>query len=196
MKDLWKSRPGFATHDWALFRQSLEEAYPARGFQNCHSKQQLHDLVKKTSQYRMRDEDDVLEYYRRFFFIATPLVDSLDITTKDQDYAFWYGFHADDRRLMSNRLDVKFPDRALTQAYPWEDVLKVARTILSGPEPPPLSLWEEPHDFHERPPRDFNDLWDSRDPRESGRERQPYERNRERESYHCISKMSKQLIST
>ena len=48
---------------------------------------------------------------------------------------------------MGNRFDAKFPDRTSRQAYPLQEVLKTARTTLTGPEPPPLPLWEESRPF-------------------------------------------------
>ncbi|KAH9159204.1 hypothetical protein EDB89DRAFT_2237255 [Lactarius sanguifluus] len=101
LRDLWKILDGYATHDWALFRQSLERIYEGTTAQSRHSKQKLYDFAHYNSRTRMRDEEDVIHYYRQFLVFCQPLIEDHRITTDESDYAFWYGFHPEDRDKLS-----------------------------------------------------------------------------------------------
>ncbi|KAI9432594.1 hypothetical protein H4582DRAFT_2083306 [Lactarius indigo] len=88
LRELWKILEGYPTHDWALFRQSLERIYEGTSAQSRHSKQKLYDFAHYNSRSRMRDEEDVMGYYRQFLVFCEPLIEANRITTDERDYAF------------------------------------------------------------------------------------------------------------
>ncbi|KAH8987703.1 hypothetical protein EDB86DRAFT_3082037 [Lactarius hatsudake] len=97
LRDLWKILDSYATHDWALFQQSLERIYEGTLAQSRHSKQKLYDFAHYNSQTHMCNEEDIIHYYQQFLVFCQPLIEDHQITTDKRNYAFWYGFHPDDR---------------------------------------------------------------------------------------------------
>ncbi|KAI9446942.1 hypothetical protein BJY52DRAFT_1127816, partial [Lactarius psammicola] len=73
LRDFWRSLPSFATGNWTVFSTELEKLYPNLDAETRYSRQGLLDLVNLSARSRMRDEKDVLDYYRRFLAISNPL---------------------------------------------------------------------------------------------------------------------------
>ncbi|KAI9429881.1 hypothetical protein H4582DRAFT_2088124 [Lactarius indigo] len=142
LRELWKILEGYPTHNWALFRQSLECIYEGTLAQSRHSKQKLYDFAHYNSRSRMRDEEDVMGYYRQFLVFCEPLIEANRITTDERDYAFWYGFHPDDQEKLSPRLLAKFPDQPIRQPYSFSEVFKIARAVFSSSPFFPFQLQE------------------------------------------------------
>ena len=131
LRDLWKILEGYATHDWALFRQLLEQTYETTSAQSRYSKQKLHDFIHYNSWMCMCNEEDIMRYYRQFLVFCQPLIESRRITTDERDGAFWYGFHPDDREKLSPRLIAKFLDQVVGQPYGLQDAYKIARAVFA-----------------------------------------------------------------
>ena len=179
LRDLWKILDGYATHDWTLFRQSLEKLYQGTSARSKYSKRKLHDFVNYNSRSRMRSEDDVLQYYRQFHIFCQPLRESNRITTEECDAAFWFGFHPADRDKLFARLIAKAPDQYDDQHFPIEDVFKTARIVFTASPFLPIEL----QDSWDRYEQSYGRWYDQpdRNPRVSDHEG----RFREREpSYH------------
>ncbi len=184
LRDLWKILEGYPANDWDVFHQSLQRIYEGTSAQSRYSKQKLYDFVHYNSRTRMRDEEDVIQYYRQFLVFCQPLIETRRITDDERNSAFWYGFHPDDQDKLSTRLVAKFPDQAIGQPYGFEDVFKIARVIFASSPFVPFELQERwdrfiaPQPSSERPyGRGFGQT--DRDPRAPdhegrGRDREPY----------------------
>jgi hypothetical protein len=115
----------------------------------------------------MRDEDNVLEYYQQFNFLAKPLLDTSHLITDEQDMAFWYGFHLEDRGLMTVQLIAKCPDKISGEPYPFLEVFSTAHATFSGSHHPPLQLWDNLSKTHTSTSGCITDPWDTRNPQEA-----------------------------
>ncbi|KAH9956553.1 hypothetical protein BGW80DRAFT_1187177 [Lactifluus volemus] len=162
-KDYWKDLAGYATLDWAWFCQSLRHAHPKRGPSERYTKQRLFDYASKCSLTRIRDEEDVLVYYQHFAQLAAALLSSQRLTAEDQDKAFFYGFHPDDRQILAPRILSNNPQLNSCDTYPISEVLDAARRVFAGPQQPPFPLWEE-EGKHAR--ERVSSPWDNPDSRE------------------------------
>ncbi|KAH8977017.1 hypothetical protein EDB92DRAFT_1822827 [Lactarius akahatsu] len=175
LRDLWKILDGYTGHDWALFRQSLERIYEGTSAQSRHSKQKLYDFAHYNSRTRMRDEEDIIHYYRQFLVFCQPLIEDHRITTDERDYAFWYGFHPEDRDKLSPRLLAKFPDQPIGQPYNFNEVFKIARAAFSSSPFFPIQLqerWDQ-----------LNNYERSLAHEERGRDREPFFNFNSRDAY-------------
>src|SRR6266702_4109757 len=127
----------------------------------------------------MRDEEDVIQYYRQFLVFCQPLVDTCKITDDERDSAFWYGFHPDDREALSPRLIAKHPDQSIDQPYSLEDVYKAARAVFTPSTFLPIQLQDHWNQFPTRlaRPERLTERWigqygrDPRAPNQEGRRR-------------------------
>ncbi|KAF8274724.1 hypothetical protein EI94DRAFT_1560962, partial [Lactarius quietus] len=73
LRDFWKTVKGYSTGDWTTFSEELEKLYPDMDAELRYSRQGLIELVNLSARTRMRDERDVLDYYRCFLTINNPL---------------------------------------------------------------------------------------------------------------------------
>jgi hypothetical protein len=95
----------------------------------------------------MVEEEDVLWYYRCFILLSKPLLDSLQLTKEEQNTAFWYGFHLDNRREMSSHLFGQHLKQPKGRAFDYEDVFDMAQVVFTGEASFPSQWqdhWEEP----------------------------------------------------
>ena len=129
--ELWKTITGYASGDWAAFRATLERLYPDTAAATRYTRNVLKDLVQLSSKYRMRDENDVLEYYRHFLTISNPLVAANQITADDCSAEFFLGFHPDDRNVLESRLFSMKPNQPEHKPYDLEDVFTAAQRYFS-----------------------------------------------------------------
>jgi hypothetical protein len=119
--------------NWTDFRLSLQTAYPDLNPRNRYSKQRLYEYIRQHSQARIRDELDVLRYYRHFNFLTKSLLDSHRLTEEERDQAFWYGFHPEDRDLMTSRLIALQPQRRAGESFELAEIFDTARAVFSIP---------------------------------------------------------------
>jgi hypothetical protein len=159
LRDFWKSLDGYATYDWVTFRRSLQTVYPDVDLRNVFTKKRLSDYVRQTSKMRMQDEQDVVVYYRHFFYLSTMLANIRQFSDDDKNLAFWYGFHPEDRERMAPMLIATHPQRPLDDPYPLSDIFRIARVVFATPQFPP---WVYP--FAMPSPGRESSLWDG-DPR-------------------------------
>ncbi|KAI0246804.1 hypothetical protein BJV78DRAFT_1297250, partial [Lactifluus subvellereus] len=130
VRELWKTLTGYASADWNTFRTTLEELYPDTAAATRYTKHVLQDFIQLSSRYRMRDENDVLQYYRRFLTISNPLRTANQITADDCSADFFLGFHPDDRDVLSSRLFSMKPQHPSHKPYDLEDVFTAALSLL------------------------------------------------------------------
>lgn len=130
IRDLWKSLNGYSTGDWETFKSTLESLYPDTSADTRYTKRALQDFVDISAKTRMRDEDDVMTYYRHFLTLSNPLLNKQRITDNERNVEFFQGFHPDDRKLLTLRLFAMKPDHP--EPYDLEDVVTAARRQFSG----------------------------------------------------------------
>jgi hypothetical protein len=131
-RDFWKSMEGYQTADWNELCRELRKTYVDTSTHGRFSRQKLFEFVNHSTKSRMKEEDDVVQYYRQFSFLSKPLLDSSRMISGERDTMFWYGFHPEDRTAMWARLIAKHPEQPEGKAFYYEDVLKVARAVFSG----------------------------------------------------------------
>ncbi|KAH8977838.1 hypothetical protein EDB86DRAFT_2775052, partial [Lactarius hatsudake] len=74
LRNLWSTLPGYVNVHWHHFRAQLEELYPDIAGRTRCTRQGLSQFVELSARNRIRDESDVLKYYRNFLTIASPLL--------------------------------------------------------------------------------------------------------------------------
>ncbi|KAI9438398.1 hypothetical protein BJY52DRAFT_1129658 [Lactarius psammicola] len=72
LQNLWKMLPGYHNTRWRQFQDQLEELYPNIEAQTRCTRQGLTEFVELSAENRIREEKDVLKYYRNFLTISAP----------------------------------------------------------------------------------------------------------------------------
>ncbi|KAH9024397.1 hypothetical protein EDB84DRAFT_1273924 [Lactarius hengduanensis] len=72
LQKLWSTLPGYRSVRWRHFRAQLEELYPDIAARTRCTCQGLTQFVELSARNRIREEKDVLRYYRNFLTIAAP----------------------------------------------------------------------------------------------------------------------------
>jgi hypothetical protein len=150
MRNLWKTREGFATGNWPIFRRALQRIYTSVSTKSEYTKQKLYEFVRYSARSRMLEEKDVLLYYRRFLMLSDPLLDSRRLTIDDRDTSFWRGFHPEDQKVLFPRLIAKHPDQPADTAFEFTDVYDVACAAFTGNQIYPLEPQEQWADDYPR----------------------------------------------
>ncbi|KAH9080608.1 hypothetical protein EDB83DRAFT_998541 [Lactarius deliciosus] len=133
VRDFWKTLDGYSTGDWATFKSTLESLYPDTSATKRYTKRALQEFVDDYAKTRrMRDEDDVMDYYRDFLALSNPLYNNQRISDEERSFEFFQGFHPDDRRPLAFRLLVIKPDHPIGVPHDLKDVLTAARRQFSG----------------------------------------------------------------
>ncbi|KAH9048591.1 hypothetical protein EDB84DRAFT_1573933 [Lactarius hengduanensis] len=133
MRNFWKTLDGYSTGDWATFKSTLESLYPDTSAKR-YTKRALQEFVDNYAKtQRMRDEDDVMSYYRDFLALSKPLSNKQRISDEERSFEFFQGFHPDDRRLLAFRLLATKPDHPIGVPHDLED-LRDGPTRLQGRE--------------------------------------------------------------
>lgn len=132
LRDFWKSRAGYLAREWRLLRRELLQLYEATSNQRRHTEGKLRSFARKSAESRMRDEDDVIQYYRKFIVRCQPLMDSQRLTAGTRDKIFWEGFHKKDRSEMKTRLVAEHTRQPTDVPFDYLDVFEVARAILGN----------------------------------------------------------------
>ena len=175
--NFWTTLPGYAAKDWTTFSTSLEEMYPDTEAYTCYTKKGLQELVDRSNQKRLCDENDVINYYRAFHEISNHLT-AAQLSAEERNEEFFMGFHPEDREILSNRLYALKPNHPPRQAHDLQDVYQVARSYFSD------SRFYQPLQRRLRnnaDQRTSDSRWqDTQDPRQSGQDRDSrYDHNRE-----------------
>jgi hypothetical protein len=132
LADFWRSLDGYDTCDWPAFRATLQQLYRNTKATTCYTKQGLINFVDGHAQTRIRDEEDVVSYYREFLERSMPLYNSRQLSDEERNDEFCQGFHPEDREILTNRLFAKNPNHPSDKAYDIKDVLEAAQTYFSN----------------------------------------------------------------
>ena len=97
VRDFWKTLGGFVTGDWQTFRTSIEALYPSATTR--YTELDLEDFADISAMSRVKDEGDVMLYYRRFLQMSTPLYNLKKLTDYERNTEFFEGFHSKDRKF-------------------------------------------------------------------------------------------------
>jgi hypothetical protein len=124
---LWTMLPGYRAGDWDDFRANLEEIHPDITASSRHTKQGLETFRKLSAKSRIRDEADVLKYYRNFLTVASPLLANHHITIDEYNTAFFKGFHRNVREIIAERFEMVYPHHPVHEPFPVQGVLDAAR---------------------------------------------------------------------
>jgi hypothetical protein len=90
----------------------------------------LEDFVDISAMSRMKNEGDVMLYYRRFLQMSTPLYNSKELTDDQRNTEFFEGFHIKDRGIIAHRLYLMKPLHPRGMPWDFQDVLKAAQLSL------------------------------------------------------------------
>ena len=80
----------------------------------------------------MRNEEDVMDYYREFLELANPLQVTQQLSDEDRNAKFFKGFHRDNREILSSHIFSMRPDHPQDRPYELDDVFKAARSYFSN----------------------------------------------------------------
>jgi hypothetical protein len=125
VRDFWKTLDGFGTGDWQTFRTTIEALYPSATTR--YTMLDLEDFVDISALSRVKNEGDVMLYYRRFLQMSTPLYNSKQLTDYERNEEFFEEFHIKDRGILARRLYLLKPDHPLDMPWDFQDVLEAAR---------------------------------------------------------------------
>jgi hypothetical protein len=127
LRHLWTMLPGYRAGDWDDFRANLEEIHPDVTASSRHTTQGLETFRKLSAKSRIRDEADVLKYYRNFLTVATPLLADDRITIHEFNTAFFKGFHRSIQVIIAERFEMVYPHHPVHEPFPVQGVLDAAR---------------------------------------------------------------------
>ena len=132
MRELWRTLDGYSTTNWTIFKASLTSIYPDTSAAMRYTKKTLQDFIDASARDRIRDEDDVIAYYRRFLETSNHLYSSGELTDDKRNSEFFQGFHPDDQEVLANRLFSMNPKHPTDKPYAFKDILNAARTYFAN----------------------------------------------------------------
>jgi hypothetical protein len=93
-----------------------------------YTKLDLEDFVDISAMSRVKDEGDVMLYYRRFLQMSTPLYNSKQLTDYERNAEFFEGFHIEARDILARHVHLYIlkPDHPRSMPWDFQDVLKAA----------------------------------------------------------------------
>ena len=141
LRKLWVTLPGYKAFKWHRFRRELEELHPDAEEHAC-TRQELSRFVELSAETHIRNEKDVMKYYRNFLTLAVPLAENHVLTANDFNAEFFQGFHRDDRDIIAEEIRFNVnPRHPATEPFDMHGVLAAARQYFA------------PNQFHKLPPR-------------------------------------------
>ena len=132
LRKFWKSVNRYAQTDWAVFCAALEDMYLDTSAATRIAKKALQDHIYKTSRSRMSNEEDVMDHYREFMELSSPLTTVRQLSDEDRDAKFFKGFHRDDREILAGCLFTMKPNHPQDKPYKLDDIFKAARGYFSN----------------------------------------------------------------
>src|SRR6267142_4480512 len=111
---------------------ALVDMYPDTSAATRITKQNLRDLIHKSHQYCMRDEEDVMRYYCQFLKLTNPLRTACSLSDESRNAKFFKGFHREDREILSGRIFSMHPNHPCNTPYELKDVFRAARDYFSN----------------------------------------------------------------
>jgi hypothetical protein len=125
--EFWVLLDGYDTKNWKAFCAELNSLYRRAKSANNYSRAGLQEFITLSAHHRLKDEDDIIVYYRRFLQFSKPLLASRKLTVEEQNADFFNGFHPQDRDIISNRLFAMDPNRTQSDAPDLKDTLMAAK---------------------------------------------------------------------
>jgi hypothetical protein len=150
LKRLWKALPAYNAGDWDNFKIALIDLYPDVTSLSRDTRQGLETFRKLSAKSHIRDETDVLKYYRNFLTVATPLLEHQRITIEEYNTAFFKGFPHKVRNIIAQRFRQVHPLHPARDPFPLQGVLEAARYHFSSDQfhPQPVHSKKKSRDKH------------------------------------------------
>src|SRR6266849_8391486 len=126
LQRLWKTLPSYQAKDWDNFKLELERLHPDVRALSRDTKQGLETFRKLSAKSCMRDEDDVLRYYRNFLTVVTPLLLKHHITMDNFNTAFFKGFPRSIRDIIAERFEKVYPHHPVHEPFHMQGILDAA----------------------------------------------------------------------
>ena len=126
VRNFWADLPGYAPAKWSRFRAEIERFYPDVEARTRCTRHALTEFVELSAESRIRDENDIMKYYRNFLTIALPLCKKNKLPDDDFHTVFFDGFHPDDQEILLNILFTTSPNHPPDEPFDTEDVVSVA----------------------------------------------------------------------
>src|SRR5258707_8202754 len=126
MWEFWTTLNGYILNDWTTFCSELRKLYPDKAASSCYTRTGLQEFVKISAQTCIRDEDELLLYYRHFLQISNPLCLSHQLSDEVRNAEFFNGFHPKDWDILYDRLFAIDPRRPLNQTPSVDDTWEAA----------------------------------------------------------------------
>src|SRR5260370_38473722 len=84
---------GYISKDWTTFCSELRKLYPDTAASSRYTRTGLQEFVKISAQMRIRDENELLLYYRHFLQISNPLRLSNQLSDEVRNADVFKSFH-------------------------------------------------------------------------------------------------------
>src|SRR5216684_3818885 len=149
-REFWTTLDGYISKDWPTFCTDLRKLYPDTAASSRYTRNGLQEFVRISAQTRIRDENELLLYYRRFLQISNPLRLSNQLSDEVRNAEFFNGFHPRDRDIIYDRLFAIDPRRPLNQTPSIDDTWEAARDYFTHnqyPLPMPRDAFEDNASF-------------------------------------------------
>jgi hypothetical protein len=115
-----------------MYRAAIKKIYPDTSASTHFSKKALWELVDSWACTPMRDEEDVLQYYRQFLEHSNPLHVAQTLSEEDHNAKFFKGFHPEDCEVINNHLHAMKPNHPEDKPYDFEDTFEAVRRYFSN----------------------------------------------------------------
>src|SRR6266702_774314 len=132
LRNLWMNLPGYRAASWHHFQAQLEDLYPDIAASTRCTRQGLTEFIELSARCHVRDEGDVLSYYRNFLTIAIPLLEDRKLTDDDFNAEFFKGFHLDDQDTLTDQVFNINPRHPVNRPFDVQDVLSAARQYFAS----------------------------------------------------------------
>ena len=131
VRNFWLTRPGYAPANWHNFHAQLR-SYPGVAVRTRSTRQVLTEFLELSAESLIRDENDIMKYYRGFLVIALPLLKDGKITNYDFNAEFFKGFHADDQDMLADQVFKINPLYSANEPFEVQDVVSAARRYFAN----------------------------------------------------------------
>jgi len=128
-KKFWKRLERYRD-DYIMLKRKIIGAYSKTLLEDKLTVAELVKLVKKSVKGSIEDEKDLDTYYRKFWIVATDLVEADFINKKQHDEYFWKKLPRELRYAISNHLEAQDSDFESDQVPEVEKVMEAGHFVL------------------------------------------------------------------
>jgi hypothetical protein len=176
LRKFWKTVDGYDHSDWAIFCVALVGMYPDTSAAARFTKRALHSFIHDSRRCCMRNEEDVMRYYRQYLKLTNPLRAARKLSDEARNAKFFKGFHREDREILSSRIFAMRPNHPEDTPYELDNVFKAARSYFSNAQ------FYRPMQRRLRDDNGYDDEYDSDSGSDSDSDYEPRDSRRTRDS--------------